>query len=32
MRITKSVLADTSKYLTLDFVEFLIIKFMESGK
>lgn len=32
MRITKSILADPSKYLTLDFVEFLIARFMESGK
>jgi hypothetical protein len=32
MRITSSVLADPSKYLTLDFVEFLITKFMDSGK
>ena len=32
MRITKSVLADPSKYLTLDFVEFLITRFMDGGK
>lgn len=32
MRITKSVLADPSKYLTLDFVEFLITRFMDTGR
>ena len=31
-RITKSILAEPSKYLTLDFVEFLISRFMDSGK